>query len=83
MLHSNVRSGAAIPGDDCVKYVGGLLRNYKGKINKNVIIEVVVQPLVFIKTKNVAALPEWELKGLEDILDVVVLLEANKEDKDK
>ena len=42
MLDYNVDGGAAIPVEDCVKYVRGLLRSYKGKSNKNVLIKVVV-----------------------------------------
>ena len=77
MLHRNVGVNAAIPGEDCVKYVRGSLQNYKSKRNKNVLVEVVVRLLVVIKTKNIATLLEWDAEQLEEMLNVVILLEAN------
>lgn len=37
-------AGQSSAGEDCIKYVGGPLRRYRGKFGKTVLLEVIVRP---------------------------------------
>jgi ATP-dependent 26S proteasome regulatory subunit len=41
-------SGQSLGGDDCVKYVGGPLRSYRGKYGKTSLLEVVLRPPIMM-----------------------------------
>ena len=52
-------SGQSTKGDDCIKYVGGPLRSYRGKYGKTVLLEVVIRPPI----------------GMEDVIEPMESLE--------
>ena len=69
--------GAALTGEDCIKYVGGPLRSYMGKSGNTVLLEVVVRPPISIDDEN-EIIPE--LENIDQYLSIFVAQEEEDAD---
>lgn len=65
--------GAALTGEDCIKYVGGPLRSYMGKSGNTVLFELVVRPSISVDVDT------EELQSLENIHEYLTIQAIEKE----
>lgn len=60
--------GASTSGEDCIKYVGGPLRQYTGKAAKTILLEVVIRPPIGTKQEDMDELSF----DVDEILSIVI-----------
>jgi SpoVK/Ycf46/Vps4 family AAA+-type ATPase len=64
----SIGGGQSSAGDDCIKYVGGPLRRYKGKYGKTSLLEVVIRPP--IGKENFCTEAIECLENIENVLSI-------------
>ncbi|GKZ01215.1 hypothetical protein MPSEU_001072800 [Mayamaea pseudoterrestris] len=62
-------SGQSTKGDDCIKYVGGPLRSYRGKYGKTVLLEVVVRAPTGMESMLADIEPLLDLQSIIEIVE--------------
>jgi hypothetical protein len=63
-------SGQSTKGDNCIKYVGGPLRSYRGKYGKTVLLEVVVRPPIGLESLTEQIRPLEDFNSFLDIAEL-------------
>lgn len=71
--------GAALSGEDCIKYVGGPLRSYMGKSGNTVLLELVVRPPISVDDDSVLV---QRLDKIDDILSIFVPEEKEEQSEE-
>jgi hypothetical protein len=69
--------GASSAGADCIKYVGGPLRQYTGKAAKTILLEVVIRPPIGSEPEEMEDLP----LNLAETLSIVIPEEDEEEEE--
>jgi len=69
--------GASSAGADCIKYVGGPLRQYTGKASKTILLEIVIRPPIGSEAEVMDELP----MDLSETLSIVIPEPEEEEEK--
>lgn len=68
----NALDSMAIGGEECIKYVGGPLRSYMGKSQRNILLELVIRPPGNEISFDTSDDNTWDINCLEKIVDVYI-----------